>query len=230
MKFLRFFSDPKYNMLGKPLPAKQAMPSWYRAAETHYYDDSNEKMPGLKTCMPFLDGLVSGYVITTPVDIEVSISNGKYVFTELENTPVGSFVGERSQKSGATMPRPQGYAEEHFIWKNVWSWKTPRGWSILVTHPLNSFDLPFMTLSAIMDSDEFVGAGNIPFYLRDGFTGIIKAGTPIAQLIPIKRASWNMIEQDKGLTDLAMTKMSMVRNPDNTTSYKKVMWHKKRYD
>lgn len=228
MKLIRFFSDLKHNHGGNPVPAKQKIPDWYRAAET-YYQDGTERVAGLKTCIPFLDGLVSGYVLTVPEDIHVSFENDQYSFMDSSGNE-SSFVGERKGESGSTMPRPAGYAEGHFIWKNFWSWKTPRGWSVLVTHPLNSFDLPFITLSAIMDSDSFVGPGNIPFFLKRGFSGVIKAGTPIAQLIPIKRASWQMVENDKSLADTVSQNIRIVRNPDNSTPYKKVMWHKKRYD
>ena len=35
-----------------------------------------------------------------------------------------------------------------------------------------------------------MGWGNVPFFIKSGFEGVIPAGTPIAQLIPIKREKW----------------------------------------
>jgi hypothetical protein len=48
-------------------------------------------------------------------------------------------------------------------------------------------------MSAIVDSDKFYGSGNIPFFLKADFEGTIEKGTPIAQLIPIKRKSWKAV-------------------------------------
>ena len=99
-------------------------------------------------------------------------------------------IGERIGLTGHTMPRPAGHLNNHLIWLPQWGWKTPRGYSTLVTHPFNRFDLPFTTTTAIIDSDKYWGAGNIPFFLKDGFEGIIPKGTPYVQIIPIKRKKW----------------------------------------
>ena len=178
--------------------------------------------------MPFLDAMVSGYYLTMPANITVKRnSDGNVEF--LSDDPLFSdFLGERLGDIGSTMPRPEGFMQNHFIFKNIWSWKTPRGWSILVTHPLNSWNLPFVTSSAIMDSDEFVGPGNIPFFLNASFEGVIPKGTPIAHLIPIKRSAWKSIENDQSLKDVADTKVHIVRG--ETTPYKKIMWHRKKFD
>jgi hypothetical protein len=74
-----------------------------------------------------------------------------------------------------------------------------------MTHPLNRTDLPFYTLSGIVDSDNYMGEGKVPFFIKKDFTGIIPAGTPIVQIIPIKtdevwkseKAEHLMQERDK---------------------------------
>jgi hypothetical protein len=129
---------------------------------------------------------------------------------------------------GATMPRPYGFAPNHLVFAGMWGWKTPKGWSTLVTHPLNQVELPHYTVTAMVDTDEFSGASNIPFFIRAGWTGTIKAGTPFAQLIPIKRANWQMIDNDQGLIEKLEWDATVVRNPDR--AYKKTMWHRKEYN
>jgi len=122
------------------------------------------------------------------------------------------------------MPRPAGHLRNHLVWTSNWAWKTPKGYSMLVTHPLNGWHLPFTTMSAIIDSDKFNGPGNIPFFLKKDFEGIIPKGTPYAQLIPIKRKKWTMVYSKK-LTD------SMMYNGVENTSglYKERTWEKKIY-
>lgn len=239
MKIIRFFAEKEYLDLGKPSPAKQAIPEWYRKAETTYVSDK-KNVPGLKTCMPFLDTLTSGYFLNTPVNIYVneesnqdSLSN---VFGNAGDSlrirwdgpeSLSNFIMERPEESGATMPRPPGHYPNHLVFSEFWSTKTPRGWSLLMTHPLNRHDLPFTTASGIIDSDKWFSPGNVPFFIKKGFSGVIPKGTPFAQLIPIKREEWQMAI-DPGMADTNYKQASIVRDSQN--SYKKSMWKRKRYE
>lgn len=48
-------------------------------------------------------------------------------------------------------------------------------------------------MPGIVDTDKYASPVNFPFILNDiKFTGLIPAGTPIAQVIPFKRDSWKM--------------------------------------
>lgn len=48
-------------------------------------------------------------------------------------------------------------------------------------------------MPGIVDTDKYASPVNFPFILNDiKFTGLIPAGTPIAQVIPFKRDSWRM--------------------------------------
>jgi hypothetical protein len=38
---------------------------------------------------------------------------------------------------------------------------------------------------------------NISFFLKEGFEGVIPAGTPVAQLIPFKREDWKAVKDKK---------------------------------
>jgi hypothetical protein len=68
---------------------------------------------------------------------------------------------------------------------------------------------------------------NLPFLLKDNFEGLIPKGTPIAQIIPIKRDNWNSEVKDYNKNasfDIDMIKSIVER------SYKKTIWKKKNYD
>ena len=190
MKVVKFI--PNSHAIDKswkqPVPIKSLVPDWYVNAERYYKTAHGEEAPGLKTCAPFLDGLISGYALVTPEDIFVSRDEDGNL--KIEWASDSNPVGERKGVSGSTMPRPAGHEQNHLIWPSKWGWKTPKGYSSLVTHPLNRFDLPFTTMSAIVDTDEYPAWGNVPFFIKSGFEGVIPAGTPYAQIIPIKRNSW----------------------------------------
>jgi len=95
-----------------------------------------------------------------------------------------------------TMPRPAGHLNTQFVWMSPFIIETPPGYSVLITHPLNRFDLPFVTLSGVHDSDSILTHGHLPFYLKEDFEGIIPAGTPLFQIIPFKREPWVSVEDE----------------------------------
>ena len=75
----------------------------------------------------------------------------------------------------------------------------------MITHPLNRNDLPFITISGIVDGNFAISAdGNVPFYIKNNFEGIIPQGTPIAQLIPFYRQNW-FFKIKKGLVKKFIT-------------------------
>ena len=221
--------------IGKPDLIKKFIPEWYKKAETHFsseedlaIEEGTQKMnAGLKTCVPFLDAMLSGYALVMPFDIYV----GKTEDGDLDikwNAPQGweNFIEERPRESGSTMPRPAGHAPNHLVWSGRWGIKAPKGYSVLVTHPLNRQDLPFTTSSAIMDSDKFFGNGNVPFFIKEDFIGVIEKGTPFAQIIPIKRKRWKMIH-NSALKDSIQRQGNDVRKKEGT--YKKKYWTRKEY-
>lgn len=227
LKKISFFSDKKYRGIGQPLPMKSFIPEWYRLSE-NVYELDGEESPGLKKCIPFLDSMIAGYALTLPYDIFIS-QNAEGDLRVSWNPPdeLPAFVAERPKESGAQMPRPAGHYPNHMVWTGFWGWKAPKGYSVLVTHPLNRFDLPFTTSSGIVDSDKFFASGNIPFFIKQGFNGVIPAGTPIAQLIPIKRNTWIMDKNNQGLLNKEHEHGLRARNPE--TSYKKIDWIRKEY-
>jgi hypothetical protein len=213
---------------GIPSPSKRLLPDWFKNAESEFHSSDGTSGAGLKKCMPYTDAMLSGYMLTFPVDVQVGTGiDGSKTFTWDTNEFPHKFIGIRPNELGETMPRPTGFAQQHNVFSGWWGFKAPRGWSILLTHPFNRVELPFHTVSAIIDSDEFAGSGNIPFFIRQDFNGIIEKGTPIAQLIPIKRAAWKMII-DNGLYDEAHIKSKIVREEE--TPYKIIHWHRKKYD
>ena len=238
MKFYKFWSPQEVRGLADPKPAKAFIPDWYKKAESSFIEIDGSTSPGLKTCIPYLDAMTAGYIISTPFDIYVNehhndlshIFNSEELMIRWDGPPsLGSFIKERSEKSGATMPRPPGHYPNHLVFTGYTDMQTPRGWSTLMTTPLNRDDLPWTTTSGIIDTDKFKSAGNIPFFLKRGVSGLIPKGTPIVQLIPIKRAEWTMIDNDPSLSDNAKIGGSFVRNPENRAGYKKAYWQRKKY-
>lgn len=239
MKLIKFFCEDTEHVLGKPVAAKVDLPQWYKDGETYYASDEDHqcdsptcrhkgnKSAGLKTCMPVFDVLTSGYFLVTPFDIYVGRKdNGDLEVRWNGPDSWSGFIRERDKRSGETIPRPAGHMPNHLVWSNRWGWQTPRGYSIIVTHPFNRYDLPFTTMSGFMDSDRVFVNGNVPFFIKEDFYGLIPAGTPYAQLIPVKRRSWkSIIDQSK----VDLIKKQTQQLSKTKKYYKKFLWVKKEY-
>jgi hypothetical protein len=181
-----------------PISASESLPSWYKKLP-RYVNNSDKPIKSLgrkdlKTCVPFRDAMITGYIITLPADVEVTISSNGDV--DIFHNPLLTFdiVEKRGSlienNQGYGMPNPLGTTPIMFAWKPLYGIETNKSDSVLITHPLNRNDLPFVTTSGIIDSGYFSVAGNIPFFIKEGFSGVIPKGTPIAQVIPFKRESW----------------------------------------
>lgn len=240
MKIIKFIPWSKIIEETTPRPIKTELPQWWKDGELtfdsplHPKHSEHEDNAGMKACIPFMEIMMTGYTLLTPFDIYVTKTEGGETsirFNAPEITEEGQmpFVGQRPPQLGPTIPRPKGFLKTGFTWFTYWSWQTPKGYSTFVTHPFNRHELPFFTLSAIMDSDKFTLGGNIPFFLKDDFEGVIPAGTPFAQIYPFKRDNWKMwVERGGVLNNERLDKIGRpLRSKDG--SYKKKLWTRKEF-
>jgi hypothetical protein len=184
-----------------------------------------------KKCIPFLDSLTSGYTQELPCDVYFDCN------TEEDDPAINYRWGggirplstrREETNSSNSMPHFDGYYKTEFHWNTFWEPKTPPGYSTLYFHPANRFDLPFMTHNAIIDTDKWPITGPIPFVLKKGFSGMIPAGTPIYQIIFIKREEWTSegLEYDeKYVKNTTYSVRKFLQD-----GYKKQIWSKKEYN
>lgn len=208
------------------VPTKQTMPQWYKDAEVWVDGKIGPKNHGLKSCVPFLDALVIGYTMVTTDDILVSVDDlGQVSLTWREGNTI--LVIDRDPKAARTIPIPAGCHPDHLAWRLQGTVEIPKGYSAIFTHPFNRSDLPFVTLTGVVD-DHVTSAGNIPFFIKKDFTGIIPQGTPFLQIIPLKQEHWKT-KNSKGLL-----KKSTINNMKTVSVfkgwYKNNVWKKKHYD
>jgi len=232
MKIIKFIPWQEHYPLVKP--RRSQIPQWWKKGETEVVIDGVKQGSGMKSCIPFMEIMSSGYEILTPFDIHV-FKDEKGNTQVKWNGPEGweDFVSERPKELGATIPRAAGHLPMGFIWSCQWSWKTPRGYSTFVTHPFNRYELPFTTLNGIIDSDKFHGNGNIPFFIREDFSGTIPEGTPFVQIFPFKRDKWKMWTDDSFNDKILEEQNRKLRMADENGaypwSYKKKFWKKKEF-
>ena len=182
-------------ILPRPIPAVMGIPDWFKTMPAKAFSDivQAEQMT-VKKCPPFIDAMTFGFLIPLVADLHVE----NETFTWQLDFPGGAITSyPRSpldfHDSNQVVGTPL-FDEDRFIVKfnNFWTIETPPGYSLLVTHPVNQFDLPFTTLTGLVDTDLYKGDFiNFPARWRDpAFQGILPRGTPVAQCLPVKRELW----------------------------------------
>lgn len=179
----------------KPEPTKNFIPQWYKNIKIDQNASFDEfgslTNLNVKHCSPFLDSITHGYTQSTWCDINIKNNgNGNIIYNSSISDIFPQIIGHREKIISNDFS--QWYENVEFFWTCQWIPKMPKGWSIMIVPPLNHFELPFTTSSGIIDSDTFFHApsGQLPFYIKKGFDGIIPLGTPMFQMIPIKRENW----------------------------------------
>jgi len=214
----------------KPVPARTVTPAWYR--NTPAWRDDTDGLPEhekrelmtVKKCMPLLDSLTLGYIIPTPSDLEVERTpDGVRLYWPSRQTVdihiVGQTVEYPSHKQSDPMPK----------WISNWGVRTPSGYSCLFVSPFHH-DLPFRTLAGVVDTDTYFDAVNFPFLIDPNFSGLIPAGTPMAQVIPFRRDEFTHTVVDEA--DMVPNVVAKVRNQIKMTfrrGYQDRFWHRKEY-
>lgn len=186
----------------RPEPAGKVMPQWWKdtpafkngGAPKYAFDGSVDA--SMKLCVPFADTFRFGYIQKTWQEIRI---NPLFDGEEFEyNFPTSPEIVTMRDETYLPESYFQGHYPVELEWKSQWIPKLPKGYSALITHPLNRHDLPFTTLTGIVDSDSFwhENEANHPFMVKKGFEGIIPIGTPMFQIIPFKRDDWESVQEE----------------------------------
>lgn len=216
-KKIKFHSTRTDVALLRPQPASRFVPDWFR------------RMPGVdsgietvKKCVPVLDALTAGYII--PLSVDAIWDDKNKVFISQSESKINS---DHDASQTRHVQIADGFDPQPHKWINDWFIKTPKGYSTLFIHPLNRDDLPFKSFTGIVDTDTHPLPVNFPFILKEGFTGVIPAGTPIIQAIPFKRDDWDSIVIDEGDSYHYPHPVDNMNPPFNW--YKRKFWTKKVY-
>jgi len=182
-------------ILPPPFPAVQGLPGWFKALpQKSYNPTAQEESQTVKRCPPFIDAMTYGFLIPLPCDLKVE--NGEFTWNfdlpvNIANTVTRSPISFHDSSQVIGTPYHQ---DDRFLIKfnNFWTIESPPGYSLLFTHPVNRPELPFTTLTGLVDTDAYRDVQvHFPAQWRDiGFTGVLQKGTPVAQCIPVKRENW----------------------------------------
>ena len=217
-----------------PKPARNYLPEWYK--KMNAFDTKKPEFNeyggvnfNVKMCMPFADSFSAGYIQESWQDI----------YIESEQLEDGSFNIKYfyptkpeiiSYRNEVSIPTSDKFYNAEFVFHPAWVPELPSGWSMLYVNPFNRMDLPFNFLSGIVDADKFKQSeykSNIPFYINKPFSGLVPKGTPLIQMIPIKRESWS--SEISSFNENEQAKITEKVRQHFWGGYKKMFWQKKEY-
>jgi len=187
---IEFLCRPELlGIIPEPQSSRKNIPEWFKHLQPKMKDPSKDG-PGpmgsstIKRCPPFLDAMSIGWTIPLVADISITTNEDasgldyswKFPYTMIENHI------EPQIKGHPGLPKPP----IKFI--NHWLIKVPPGWSVLFVPPLNRPNPHFECLSGLVDCDGYFEYVNFPaMFNTPNWEGILEAGTPLVQAIPIKR-------------------------------------------
>ena len=182
-------------ILPRPIPAVQGIPDWFKQMPQRAFSEINQKdLLTMKKCPPVIDAMAYGFLL--PLVSDLKVENGEFTWdrdvpgggvTNFTHSPID--YHDNVQVTGTPF-----FDDDRFIIKfnNFWTIETPPGYSLLVMHPVNRADLPFTTITGLVDTDTYTNnLMSFPARWHDTeFSGVLPKGTPIAHCMPVKREKW----------------------------------------
>lgn len=230
MKSSIIFTNTSMEYSEVPKPAIEVLPEWYTKTNSYVNDTplplmrDNFTNATVKKCIPVLDALSMGYILTTDKDIWVSRENN-FTTYNFKGDPLIAFQAKGQLPKYPAPSHPQDIPK----YLNPWSIKTPKGYSCFFVAPFHR-ETPIKILPGVVDTDTYHNPVNLPFLLEDPlFEGLIPAKTPIAQVIPFKRTDWKLEIGDYNLYKESIEKQKSRLNSVFYNAYKNMFWSRKTY-
>jgi hypothetical protein len=118
LKIIKFYARKIHRENGVPVPTKRTIPEWFKNAESTYTARDGSQAAGLKKCMPYVDIMMSGYVLTLPVDVYVSKDENNDLDIKWEEKEgYKNFIAERPAGSHNATPTRLRSKPPCLFWK-----------------------------------------------------------------------------------------------------------------
>jgi len=205
-----------------PKPASRFIPDEYKKFKR--FKDDNLHHPTVKTCVPFLDSLILGYIIPFDQDYLVDPVENDFSVTPANKNDSSEFHDK--EQLPKEWQKISGKKVGKFM--NKWLIKTPPGYSCLFVQPMNRMEERFDIIPGVVDTDTYLNLINFPYFLKKRDEQFLfKRGEPMVQVIPFKRESWKM--WSGFYYEKAHSKIINILNNEWMDRYKKYFWSKKSF-
>lgn len=180
-----------WDVIPKPYPARKFLPDWYKSLPMKINNEDKLLNGTVKRCLPFQEAMTIGYIIPLAADVWFK-SNDNCSGLEWDSKFTDPLIRThgKEQITSSKCPNPKEHMPP-MKWVTQWVMQTPPGWSTLFVPPINRKDDRFEIFGGFVDTDIYFNNMQFPFFFtKPNFEGLIKAGTPLAQAIPVKRSEY----------------------------------------
>ena len=179
----------------KPVLAKSITPEWWKKTKVHV-DVYGSKVQTIRSCPAMDDWLKTGWILVANRDIRVNIDETSHTenFTEVPDGYASPSHPNVQTANAFEFLGSDGPVKDAFKMRNPWGITTPKGYSTFYLDPFLFQNKYFATWQGIIDTDAFnknVDNAQIIFYPKVDHSFTILKGTPLCQVIPFKRETWN---------------------------------------
>ena len=137
-----------------PKPASRFIPDEYKKLKR--FKDDNLHHPTVKTCVPFLDSLILGYIIPFDQDYLVDPVENDFSVTPANKNDSSEFHDK--EQLPKEWQKISGKKVGKFM--NKWLIKTPPGYSCLFVQPMNRMEERFDIIPGVVDTDTYLNLIN----------------------------------------------------------------------
>ena len=228
MSKINFISyEKEWNMpeVAKPYPAKKHVPDWFKDLPNDNYEN---EIGTIKNCIPFIDAMTTGYIIPVPETIIIKPIDKHNIGI---GGPGKDFVKSHSARQTENSPFGNAYTMKIL---NPFMIKTEKGVSCLFTAPINKpAPMPINVISSVVDTDMYDSIVHFPisvfFSDVDDDPFILEKGTPLVQVVPFRRESFEMEITNVKSHHLKKHKKATDQKSQDTKYYQKKIAQKKTY-
>jgi hypothetical protein len=229
------------NYSKKPTPATMSLPEWWKKMKKHNFDIFTDlplevasfQNATIRSCPAVNDSFNFGYMLYIPLDVYIDATKEDEISWYVPDVNL-SIYGDKKSKDYIGFhdnSKMVGFKNDEVFHKHAiklntfFGIKTEKGYSTWVTHPIGRNDLPFKMIDGIIDTDKFPSRFPYAMFIKKGFKGIIKKDTPLVQIIPFKRESFEAEFIDSDLEDIRSIEAGT--RAVFLNGYKKLFWSRK---
>lgn len=219
-----------------PEPGTKNIPTWYKnqpgvTGPSPDVPENGSLRLSVKKCQAFFDAMAVGYVLKVPVDIYIDTTEGKLDIQlpgEMQRFRAELIAHHSTEQISHFQINEGIYINQILRIHPTWMVSTPEGYSTLFMQPMHQAPTPLKAVEAIIDTDKFWSDGHLSFFIEKNFKGVIKQGTPLAQVFPFKREDWQM-EIDKEFDPEKTNLQRRVVRSTFQNGYRVKFWQKKNF-
>lgn len=217
---LKFWNENRTAVEKYPVvPAKKLIPNWFRDLSNvvEYYNNH----PTIKTCPGIVNYLRTGFILRTWIDTIIETTQSYIKFLYPNNDAPNNYLSTMDAMTfDKDLTEFKKYSHPTVVkWTLGWYCQAPKGYNLLYTPTQYHPNLNFTTIVGITDTriDEGLHV-QVAWHPTDKSV-FIPAGTPIAQIIPIKREECEYDIVVGSNEDVTRRRIKAIRRNEKTCSY-----------